>query len=620
MNRNLQSHYYEDFIVNIPWERNPMLHTRDNMAAYIAAVKMMMGDKPVSQSVDYNSDTWDFNYTYDTPTNDPSETLQLGFVPEELKDYARFFIIHKIEKRKKISTIGVRLTNSISIIAAVMEKTKHKSIGVIDLDDLITEVQSRDVSASHMHNLYESLYQFYYFLEENCNRSLPVNLQTLKRLGVEAKRQSKITEKDDRLPDIPKEYYNKIFSTALSVMRNRRQPKRDRAVAAAIVMLTQLGVRVGDLLNITTDSLSSEEADGHQMSFINYSVEKLSKPHAPQARFDIYASELCVEAFNILLKMREACPESKRYNYLIMLPENPRFPQKLSYPIAKSTFRAAVKKFCLVHLPVECHHPWSGIAPSVVQVFDYDLKKMVSDTVYVPVGGQFRVRLCTYLYEHGVKLSYIEQHLAHLSEMMFGYYARPRDTRQENAENAEQFISNIVLEGMTPIGLHSEELMANLRSFIDSKKLNVKTDMKEIMSCLDDEVAIRAKTGGFCYRSSLLPCPEDPHTNKLLCAYNRCPNVYSFYYMADITYSRLKACEDAYYANLQRGLKNAAHKELNSAQDIINRTLSPQIFQLQKELDRQGKDAILTKYPQLTDIVNNIESIKQEMRIWKAKQ
>ncbi len=620
MNRSLQNHYYEDFIVNIPWERNPMLHTRDNMAAYIAAVKMMMGDKPVSQSVDYNSDTWDFNYTYDTPTNNPSETLQLGFVPEELKDYARFFIIHKIEKRKKISTIRVRLTNSISVIAAVMEKTKHKSIGVIDLDDLITEVQSRDVSASHMHNLYESLYQFYYFLEQNCNRSLPVNLQTLKRLGVEAKRQSKITEKDDRLPDIPKEYYNKIFSTALSVMRNRRQPKRDRAVAAAIVMLTQLGVRVGDLLNITTDSLSSEEADGHQMSFIKYSVEKLSKPHAPQARFDIYASELCVEAFNILLKMREACPESKRYNYLIMLPENPRFPQKLSYPIAKSTFRAAVKKFCLVHLPVECHHPWPGIAPSVVQVFDYDLKKMVSDTVYVPVGGQFRVRLCTYLYEHGVKLSYIEQHLAHLSEMMFGYYARPRDTRQENAENAELFISNIVLEGMTPIGLHSEELMANLRSFIDSKKLNVKTDMKEIMSCLDDEVAIRAKTGGFCYRSSLLPCPEDPHTNKLLCAYNRCPNVYSFYYMADITYSRLKACEDAYYTNLQRGLKNAAHKELNSAQDIINRTLSPQIFQLQKELDRQGKDAILTKYPQLTDIVNNIESIKQEMKIWKAKQ
>ena len=245
---------------------------------------------------------------------------------------------------------------------------------------------------------------------------------------------------------------------------------------------------------------------------------------------------------------------------------------------------------------------------------------MVNDTVYVPVGGQFRVRLCTYLYEHGVKLSYIEQHLAHLSEMMYGYYARPKDTRQENAENAEQFIKNIVLDEMKPIGLHSDELSANLLSFIERKKLNVHTDLKAIMASLDDEVAIRAKTGGFCFRSSLLPCPEDPHTNKLLCAYNRCPNVYSFFYMVDITYSRFTACKDAYYANLQRGLKNAAHKELISAQDIINRTLSPQIFQLEKELDKHGKETILAKYPQLTDVVNNIETIKQEMRIWKVKQ
>lgn len=620
MNRNLQNHYYEDFIVNIPWERNPMLHTHDNMAAYLAAVRMIMGDKPVVQSVDYNSVMWDFNRTYDVPVNDPSEVIQLGTVPEELKDYARFFVIHKIEKRKKISTISVRLTNAISVISAVIQKTRHKTIGVIDLDDLIAEVQSRDISATHIHNLYESLYQFYYFLEENCQRTLPVSLQTLKRLGVEAKRLSKMTQDEDKLPDIPKEYFDKIFATCLAVMRNRKQSKRDRAIAATVVMLTQLGVRIGDLLNITADSLYSEEADGHVMNYINYSVEKLSKPHAPQARFDIYASDVCVEAFNVLLKMREFCPEYRQYNYLVMIPPHPRYPKKMVYPIAKTVFRNNFKLFCMHHLPMECHYKWKGISPSVIQVYDKVEKKMVNDTVYVPVGGQFRVRLCTYLYEHGVKLSYIEQHLAHLSEMMYGYYARPKDTRQENAENAEQFIKNIVLDKMKPIGLHSEDLSANLLSFIERKKLNVHTDLKAIMASLDDEVAIRAKTGGFCFRSSLLPCPEDPHTNKLLCAYNRCPNVYSFFYMVDITYSRFTACKDAYYANLQRGLKNAAHKELISAQDIINRTLSPQIFQLEKEIDKHGKETILAKYPQLTAVVNNIETIKQEMRIWKVKQ
>ena len=42
----------EDFIVNIPWERKPMLHTHDNMAAYLAAVRMIMGDKPVMSGLD----------------------------------------------------------------------------------------------------------------------------------------------------------------------------------------------------------------------------------------------------------------------------------------------------------------------------------------------------------------------------------------------------------------------------------------------------------------------------------------------------------------------------------------------------------------------------------------
>ena len=619
MNNSLQNHYYEDFIVNIPWESNPMLHPHDNFAAYIAAVRMIMGDKPVAQSVDYNSDTWDFNRTHEVPTNNPHAIFQLGNVPEELKDYVRFFIIHKLEKPKKLSTINTRLHNALSIICSIIQKTPHKTIGVIDIDDIVEEVQSRDVSASHIHNMYESLYQFYYFLEENCHRSLPVKLQTLKRLGIEAKRQSMITQDEDKLPDIPKEYFNKIFTVCLAVMRDKNKPNRDRAVAAAIIILSQLGVRLGDLLRLAADSLFSQEVEGHIMYYINYSVEKLSKPHAPQARFDIYASELCVEAFNILLEMRKYCPQSGQFNYLIMLPVVPNNPKKITYPMLNTTFNNVYKHFCVKYLPLECRYEWKGISPSSVMVYDKEKKKMVKETIYVPESGQFRVRLCTYLYEHGVKLSFIEQHLAHLSEMMFGYYARPKDTRQENAENAERFIKNIILDGMTPIGLHSEELSANLRSFIERKKLNVHTDMKEIMDSLDNEVAIRAKTGGFCYRSSLLPCPEDPHTNKLLCAYNRCPNVYSFFYMADITYSRFTACKDAYYANLQRGLKNAARKELISAQDIINRTLYPQVFQLEKELNKHGREDILAKYPQLADIVNNIETIKQEMRIWKVK-
>ena len=51
MSSNLQYHYYEEFITDIPWESNPMFHSRDNMAAYAAAVRLIVGDKPVNKSV-----------------------------------------------------------------------------------------------------------------------------------------------------------------------------------------------------------------------------------------------------------------------------------------------------------------------------------------------------------------------------------------------------------------------------------------------------------------------------------------------------------------------------------------------------------------------------------------
>ena len=53
--------YYEEYIKNITWESNPMLYTNDNLAAYYAAVRLINGDKPIEESIDYNSPIWDYN-------------------------------------------------------------------------------------------------------------------------------------------------------------------------------------------------------------------------------------------------------------------------------------------------------------------------------------------------------------------------------------------------------------------------------------------------------------------------------------------------------------------------------------------------------------------------------
>ena len=90
--------------------------------------------------------------------------------------------------------------------------------------------------------------------------------------------------------------------------------------------------------------------------------------------------------------------------------------------------------------------------------------------------------------------------------------------------------------------------------------------------------------------------------------------------MADISYIKFKAHTEAYYANLQRGLRNAARKELTNSMDILARNLEPQLFQLEKELGKHGPEGICERYPQLKHIVEHLTEIKQEIRIWKTKQ
>lgn len=619
--------YYEEYIKNIPWESNPMLYTNDNLAAYYAAVRLINGDKPIEESIDYNSPIWDYN----RPVGDNYNQTTIAYMedcPPELFHYVRFFQIHKLERKKKPSTICLRINDCIRILVPIIANTQHKTLGVISTDDIIEEITSRDIGQARIHSLFESIYQFYYFLEENCRLSLPVNINTIKKLGNEAKKMTKINQEKEKWPNIPEPYFDTILKGSCRIMRDESQPPRFRAVAASVVLLSQLGVRLGDLLCMTTSSMYTEDADGLTMHYINYTVEKLSKPHAPKTRFDIFASELAVESFKMLEILRELHPAHKDTDCLVLFPSQDRLgnirdfkKNKECFPMKRSAWRGAYADYLITNFWNETHTPWDGIRETAHLYYHRGTGTYKTrEKVYIPASPQYRVHLCTYLFEHGVKLSYIEEHLAHLSESMYGYYTRPKDTRQENAEMAETFIKNVIVDDMTPIGLHSEELKANLMDFIERQHLNVYTDMDKIMKVLDNEVAIRAKTGGFCYKASFLSCPEDPHTKNLLCAFNRCPNVYSFFYMADISYIKFKAHTEAYYANLQRGLRNAARKELTNSMDILARNLEPQLFQLEKELGKHGPEGICERYPQLKHIVEHLTEIKQEIRIWKTKQ
>lgn len=605
-----------DYVDAIPWSKNPAFAFSNDTEAYMEAFRNAVDKVPIKGAqISFSDNTWDFNPYFDG-INNASYKIIFEDCPAELLDYSKFFILFKIMGKTKISTANVRYTTAMSIIKAIFDNTRHTSIHVVTTDDIKKEIDSRNLYSSTKHNAYEGIYQYYYFLKNNYKLDLPVDIEELKKLGIAAKVADK--QDDTKFPDIPAEFFNKIFTTAVRIMRDKKAEYNRRATACAIIMLSELGLRIADLMAVRTDSIHSKKlANGVPVNYIHYIARKPSKPHSTALEFDMYCDAYCTEAFNTLLKIRKQCA-FKDEPYLYVLDAVAR--SKNDYPIPNHRFNAELKHFLFNELYDTCLQDWDGIKKSKYVFTNPDTKQLDSVQISVPDTRQFRVHCCTRLYEQGVPLVYIQRYMSHLSEYMLGYYVRPKDTYQENIAYSEKVIKEIAGDDITPIGLLGNDIKENIQKFIADNNFNVQTDIDAIMKALGDKVIIRGKTGGVCIKTSLMPCAQDARTNEMMCAYNICPNLFHFYYMADISYLNFMTMQETYAVNKANGQTKAAQKELHKIKDVLRRRLIPELDELDKEISRKGTDVILADYPSLRDIVDNRNSVRKEIEQWMTKE
>lgn len=404
-------------------------------------------------------------------------------------------------------------------------------------------------------------------------------------------------------------------------MRNKETDYSTRMTAAMLVILSQTGLRLGDLLCITTDSLIEKKLvkSGNVTHYIHYIAKKPSKAHAPVLEFNIFSNSLTTEAFKIMLKLRKTCENSKGHKYLYVLPTVAR--SKDEYPLQRFRFKKEYQKIMYTYLHNESLMEWYGIPPCIYQTWNKEKKEKEKITLNIPESRQYRVHLCTALYEKGVPLVYIQRYMSHLSDYMMGYYVRPKDTYQENISYSEQVIKEIVEEDITPLGgnLIGKDIKTNIQKFIEDNGFNVKTDIETIMKELGNKVIIRGKTGGVCIKTSLMPCSKDARTNEMMCAYNLCPNLFHFYYMIDVTYLNFKTLQETYKTMKSNGNTKAAQKELNKLKDLSRRRLIPELDELEKELTKKGFNTVIDQHPSIIEIIENKDDIRKEINLWMNK-
>ena len=606
-----------EYISDIPWDKNPAFAFSGDTQSYIKAFQNIIKVLPIGDmKISFNDNIWDFN-TYIKDSNKSEYKFSFDDLPTEIQEYCKFFVLYGIMGKRKMSTIHVRFSNFKSVILSILHTTKHDSLYLITTEDIINEITHRNVAGSTAHNLYEAVYQTYDFVYKNYKLNLPVDLNIIKEHGIKQKNLSKKHQEENKIPNIPEEYFNAIFNTCLRVMRDSNENTTFRMTAAMIMILSQTGLRIGDLARLTTDSLHEKrlKKSGNTTHYIHYTAQKPSKAHAPLLEFDVFSNNYATEAFKLLLKLRKESIYSQKYNYLITFPSKY---SKVGYPLSRTELNKKYHDFMYNYMRKEIFTEWENIRTIVYQRYNPDIKDTEMFKINVPESRQFRVHCCTSLYNQGVSLVYIQKYMSHLSEIMMGYYVRPPETYQENVKYTEQIIKEMEEEELTPLGgnLIGEDIRRSIHKFIEDNGFNVKTDISEIVKAMGDKVIVRGKTGGVCIKTSLMPCAKDARSNEMMCAYNYCPNLFHFYYMIDVTYLNFQTLQETYHAMLENGNTRAAQKELKKLKDVLKRRLIPELDELEKEISKKGFNKIIELHPSLIEIIENIDDIRKETELW----
>ena len=606
-----------NYVIDVPWDKNPsIISSSVNNRVLDDIVECDVGVLPVKDlSISFNDDRWDFN----TKTSRYLNTKVISYlaVPSSIKTYVKFYVLYHMERNVKISTLRNHVKTIAETLRPIFQNTTHTNIKLINNDDINSHFEKRDISQKSKNVYLSIICKFFSFLKDFYMLDLAVDMVELQRALDRTGKRS--TDDETRTPDIPKEYFNKIYNKCIEVMNNSDRSFNNRMMACSILIMSQTGLRINDFLDLQVDSLYCKKLNNinKEVYYLHYTARKPTKANQPLLEFDIYCTDICARAVKTMLQLRKDNGVTDvNYLYVSQYSPNPTITT-----ITSDSFICQYNRWIVNELPLEAITEWEGIAPRVVYLYDSEVKNKAPKIFYIPMLRQYRVHCCTELYNKGVPLEYIRRYMGHLSEAMMGYYVRPKDTYQENIMYSEKIIKEIVDGDLTPLGgnLLGEGMKSAIKKFIDENNFNIKNDIADIVKAFGDKVVIRGKTGGVCIKTSLMPCAKDARSNDLLCAYNLCPNLFHFFYMIDVTYQNFTTLKEACIANANSGNKLAAQKELNKLKDMCRRKLIPELDELGKELERKGVDTILEQYPSLLDIIQNKEIIREEIELWMNK-
>ena len=607
-----------DYISGLPTTLNKETESRANEDS-LTALHSSLGvsiDKP---KISFSDNTWDFNH-YFVSHNKSRIRLKFENLPATIRDSVKLFCVQRLISGIKVETVESDISKLTTFFSIFNKCFPTKDPYAITNKDIAYVFDQWETCKQRAKQLY-SIYHLYSFISVKEEKTLAIDFKDLaKQLNGEWKKIRQATSYR-KTPNIPEEYARKIERATLDTIRDIEAPFNMRMIAGYILLSMWTGLRTSELARIKSDALYTEKVNNgsDEAYFIYYSCSKKSKTNKQEYYQTTFCPELAVEAFKTLVELKKSNSYAANSEYLFcfLTPSG----GLVEVPTCPSTFTQLTHKFFTSYLYEDATKEWEGIPKTCARHYDRAEKKRSSEKISVPTITQYRVRLCSYFYSHGVDLPFIEINMGHMSCDMAAYYYRKEDeTHQKELKTAATFLKNIIANDYEPLGVNGHTIKKDIKSILARTNYDVYKNIEEMVAIIGKRYIIRAKLVGVCVKLAPTTCATDDVSDKMLCAYGYCKNILHFFYMLDLSYASFKALTQSYNANVEGNHINAAQHELKRIHTQIKMRLEPEIEQLEKELTLKGVEFIISEHPQLADIIKNLDSIKEEIKQWKKRK
>lgn len=431
---------------------------------------------------------------------------------------------------------------------------------------------------------------------------------------------------EGKTANIPKALLNNIIKYALLDMENESLVLSNRIVACLIVILAHTGMRRGELLILEANKLEEISIfDGKEKAYILHFFTYKTTGNKEGRWTKAKAYPNTIKAYQLLTLLTEDQRNKFQTNYMVLSNTGKVYTNTSFYNKLNNFFHRNQTKLKFDSLSEYEKQSLNEFKMTKGRLNDYGetrYKDWINQKFYAVSPHQFRVAVANILKDK-VPLEWIKEHMNHIYEDMTKHYFRDDEAIKQTilyraSINGNRLETNENTKNeMTEIDL--AEAYDTINKFLKKKKLNLYKNLDEILYIWKNN-PLQESLVGLCRKAVNQLCERQDRLatfEKWYYLSPQFPDIESFDFTLKRFRDKSKIVEhnkDLFSSNDM--YERAYQVELAALKKFYKNRLLPEYDLFKSTLKENGESGVITKYPNLIEVINKLDVIDKEIQKW----